>query len=75
MGEFGQVKTMGPFDVEKAIKEFEKKFKEKSGLAWDDRNEETMRRTPLSRKRTMMKTVKTMKSLRSRVSFQCRLNA
>lgn len=41
VGELGQSKTVGPDDVEAAIKEFEKKFKDKSGLAWSDRNEES----------------------------------
>jgi len=31
---------MGPFDSEAAMKEYNKKFKDKSGLAWEDRNEE-----------------------------------
>lgn len=31
---------MGPFPLDSAMKEFNKKFKDKSGLAWDDRNEE-----------------------------------
>ncbi|KAK0263671.1 hypothetical protein LTS09_002022 [Friedmanniomyces endolithicus] len=37
VGEFGQVKTMVFHDFEDALKEFNKKFKDKSGLAWDDR--------------------------------------
>lgn len=40
VGEYGQVKTMGPFSVEEALREFEKKFKDKSGLSWDDRSAE-----------------------------------
>lgn len=40
VGEHGQVKTMGPFSLEEALKEFEKKFKDKSGLSWDDRSAE-----------------------------------
>ena len=40
VGEYGQVKTMGPFSLEEALREFEKKFKDKSGLSWDDRSEE-----------------------------------
>jgi len=31
---------MGPFSLEEALREFEKKFKDKSGLSWDDRSEE-----------------------------------
>jgi poly [ADP-ribose] polymerase len=31
---------MGPFSLEEALKEFEKKFKDKSGLSWDDRSAE-----------------------------------
>jgi poly [ADP-ribose] polymerase 2/3/4 len=41
VGEFGQVKTMGPFDeFDHAMKEFDKKFKDKTGLKWEDRFEE-----------------------------------
>jgi len=40
VGEFGQLKSMGPFNLEGALKEYNKKFKDKSGLAWEDRNEE-----------------------------------
>ncbi|KAK5113416.1 hypothetical protein LTR62_003516 [Meristemomyces frigidus] len=40
VGEFGQVKTMDFDDFEEAMKEFQKKFKDKSGLAWDDRDQE-----------------------------------
>jgi poly [ADP-ribose] polymerase 2/3/4 len=40
VGENGQVKTMGPFSLEEALKEFEKKFKDKSGLSWNDRSAE-----------------------------------
>ena len=40
VGEFGQVKTMGPMDdLEDALKEYNKKFKDKSGNKWDDRSE------------------------------------
>ena len=39
VGEFGQVKTMGPTDFDGALKEFNKKFKDKSGHTWDDRSE------------------------------------
>ena len=40
VGEFGQVKAMGPMDdLEDALKEYEKKFKDKSGNKWDDRSE------------------------------------
>ncbi|KAG8534078.1 uncharacterized protein KY384_000921 [Bacidia gigantensis] len=39
VGEFGAVKTMGPFDLEAALKEYEKKFKDKSGHKWEDRGE------------------------------------
>ena len=34
------MKTMGPFSLEEALREFEKKFKDKSGLSWDHRSEE-----------------------------------
>ena len=39
VGEYGQVKTMGPFYLEDAQKEFNKKFKDKSGHTWDNRSE------------------------------------
>ncbi|KAL8647362.1 MAG: hypothetical protein Q9226_006459 [Calogaya cf. arnoldii] len=40
VGDFGQLKTMGPFDsLEPALKEFDKKFKDKSGHKWEDRGE------------------------------------
>ncbi|KAK3174089.1 hypothetical protein OEA41_001333 [Lepraria neglecta] len=40
VGEFGQVKAMGPMDdLEDALKEYNKKFKDKSGNKWDDRSE------------------------------------
>ena len=39
VGEYGQVKTMGPMDLDGALKEYNKKFKDKSGHNWDDRNE------------------------------------
>lgn len=43
VGEFGQTKTLGPFDEEdEAMTEFEKKFKAKTGLAWDERDEEPL---------------------------------
>lgn len=31
---------MGPLSLEEALREFEKKFKDKSGLSWDDRSAE-----------------------------------
>ena len=31
---------MGPSSLEEALKEFDKKFKDKSGLSWDDRSAE-----------------------------------
>lgn len=34
VGEFGQDKLIGPSDLSVATKDFEKKFKDKSGLAW-----------------------------------------
>lgn len=37
--EFGQMKTMGPESFEKAEKEFNKKFKDKSGHKWEERSE------------------------------------
>ena len=40
VGEYGQVKEMGPMDLEEALEEFNKKFKDKSGLDWEDRYEE-----------------------------------
>ncbi|KAL8866820.1 MAG: hypothetical protein Q9198_008745, partial [Flavoplaca austrocitrina] len=40
VGDFGQLKTMGPFNsLEPALKEFDKKFKDKSGHKWEDRGE------------------------------------
>ncbi|KAL8711667.1 MAG: hypothetical protein Q9225_007085 [Loekoesia sp. 1 TL-2023] len=39
VGEFGQMKTMGPQSLDAAIKEFNKKFKDKSGHKWEDRGE------------------------------------
>lgn len=39
VGEDGQVKTVQASSLDDAKKEFEKKFKDKSGLAWEDRNE------------------------------------
>ncbi|KAL8760361.1 MAG: hypothetical protein Q9184_003383 [Pyrenodesmia sp. 2 TL-2023] len=39
VGDFGQMKSMGPMSFEAALKEFEKKFKDKSGLKWEDRGE------------------------------------
>lgn len=40
VGEYGQVKTINAEDLNAALKEFQKKFKDKSGHTWDDRNEE-----------------------------------
>ncbi|MCJ1392414.1 hypothetical protein MMC18_005281 [Xylographa bjoerkii] len=39
VGEFGQVKTMGPSSLDDARQDFEKKFKDKSGHDWDERAE------------------------------------
>ena len=39
LGEFGAVKTMGPHSFDDALKEFDKKFKDKSGHKWEDRSE------------------------------------
>lgn len=39
VGEFGKVKSMGPFSLDDAHKEFNKKFKDKSGHSWDERSE------------------------------------
>lgn len=39
VGEEGQVKTTEHDNLDDAKKEFEKKFKEKSGLTWSDRND------------------------------------
>lgn len=39
VGEFGQVKTMGPNSLDEALKDFDKKFKDKSGHKWEDRAE------------------------------------
>ncbi|KAK4548539.1 hypothetical protein LTR36_009449 [Oleoguttula mirabilis] len=40
VGEFGQVKSMAFEEFDEALSEFDKKFKQKTGLAWDDRGEE-----------------------------------
>ncbi|KAI1750595.1 PARP-domain-containing protein [Xylaria castorea] len=40
VGETGQVKTMSFDDLESAKEEYEKKFKSKTGLKWEDRGEE-----------------------------------
>ncbi len=40
---------MGPFSLEDALKEFDKKFKDKSGLSWGDRAED-----PKSKKYTFI---------------------
>lgn len=37
VGDFGQTATLGHGGLDDAIKQFEKKFKDKSGLKWDDR--------------------------------------
>ena len=39
VGESGQVKTMGPESRDSALKDFDKKFKAKTGHAWEDRAE------------------------------------
>ncbi|KAL9618398.1 MAG: hypothetical protein Q9160_006906 [Pyrenula sp. 1 TL-2023] len=39
VGEPGQNKTMGPEYLDEALKDFEKKFKDKTGHEWADRNE------------------------------------
>ncbi|KAI4287708.1 MAG: hypothetical protein L6R35_003033 [Caloplaca aegaea] len=39
VGDFGQIKTMGPESLEAALKDFDKKFKDKSGHKWEDRGE------------------------------------
>ncbi|KAF2101009.1 PARP-domain-containing protein [Rhizodiscina lignyota] len=39
VGEFGQRKIIGPSDFNTALKEFNKKFKDKSGNKWEDRGE------------------------------------
>ncbi|KAL9100508.1 MAG: hypothetical protein Q9163_004131 [Psora crenata] len=39
VGDFGQVKAFGPLDFDTALKEFNKKFKDKSGHAWENRSE------------------------------------
>ena len=39
VGEFGQVKIVGPTDFDAALREFNKKFKDKSGHTWEDRSE------------------------------------
>lgn len=39
VGEDGQVKTIHSSSLDDAKKEFQKKFKDKSGLTWNDRNE------------------------------------
>ncbi|KAI0527712.1 PARP-domain-containing protein [Xylaria bambusicola] len=40
VGETGQVKTMGFDDLESAKEEYDKKFKSKTGLKWEDRGQE-----------------------------------
>lgn len=40
VGDFGQRKTDGPTGYDAAVKEFQKRFKDKSGLQWDDRSQE-----------------------------------
>ncbi|KAH9904763.1 PARP-domain-containing protein [Xylariomycetidae sp. FL2044] len=40
VGEFGQVKTMKFEDLDEAKEEFNKKFKSKTGLEWDNRTDE-----------------------------------
>jgi poly [ADP-ribose] polymerase 2/3/4 len=42
VGEYGQFKTTGPTNEDDAMTEFEKKFQSKTGLSWDDRNEEAL---------------------------------
>jgi poly [ADP-ribose] polymerase len=37
VGERGQFKNMGPMGIDKAIKDFEKKFKDKTGNEWGSR--------------------------------------
>lgn len=37
VGEFGKMATMGPHELEDAMKEYDKKFKDKTGLNWEDR--------------------------------------
>lgn len=39
VGEFGSSKQLGPSDFDSAFKEFNKKFKDKSGHKWEDRAE------------------------------------
>lgn len=39
VGEYGQAKTMGPISLDGALKEYNKKFKDKSGHSWTDRSE------------------------------------
>jgi len=39
VGEYGQVKTMGPSSLDDALKDFNKKFKDKSGHKWEERSE------------------------------------
>lgn len=40
LGEFGQDKLIGPSDLDLALKDFEKKFKDKTGLTWDAREDD-----------------------------------
>lgn len=40
VGEPGQSKTIGPESFEEALKDYEKRFKDKSGLDWENRYEE-----------------------------------
>ncbi|KAL9112482.1 MAG: hypothetical protein Q9227_003324 [Pyrenula ochraceoflavens] len=39
VGEFGQVKTMDSDSLDGALAEYNKKFKDKTGYTWEDRNE------------------------------------
>ncbi|RMZ81832.1 hypothetical protein DV738_g2115, partial [Chaetothyriales sp. CBS 135597] len=40
VGDPGQDKTIGPYELDRAIVDFKKKFKEKTGLQWDKRHDE-----------------------------------
>ncbi|KAB8349786.1 hypothetical protein FH972_023800 [Carpinus fangiana] len=40
VGDFGQTKLLGPDPLETAMKDFEKKFKDKTGHKWEDRDAE-----------------------------------
>lgn len=40
VGERGQSKDLGPYSLNEALRDFDKKFKDKTGRSWDERGEE-----------------------------------